>query len=541
MTGLVETWSAALAGTCCAPLTHKEQIAFLRGLAARLPADGYRVGADLVANDFATPEVLGHTITVLAPHLPVDCVEALSTGFARALHDRALEAQEAVRRAALAAKTRAEHALRAGEARFRYLALRDALTGLPNRTLFTDRLHEILAAPVPGSRLAVCCLDLDGFGLVNNSLGHGVGDRLLMAAADRLRELTAESGHLVARLDSDEFAILLESTSGPEDALKMADQAMTVLGEPFHVDDHELPLTASAGVVERSAVGTDTAEMLRAAGIALHWAKADGKARCRLFAHDRSTTDVARYRLTASMPAALRRGEFTLAYQPLVDLGSRRLAGVEALARWRHPELGLLGADRFIPPAEDTGLIVWLGAKLLRQACEQATRWHDLTADAPYVSVNLAAGQLRHPGLVADIAEILDDTGLEPRRLQLEITEHAVVDTGPTTVATLNAIARLGVRIAVDDFGTGYCNLAYLPALPLDGLKLAATFVGTDDRFLGTVVSVGHSLGLTVTAEGVETTAQAHQARRVGCDLGQGWRFGRPAPAHRITQMIRAG
>src|SRR5262249_35866576 len=248
------------------------------------------------------------------------------------------------------------------------------------------------------------------------------------------------------------------------------------------------PVAASAGIVEQPAAGSDPAVLVRSAQIALQWAKADGPASWRLFEPARSAADAARYRLTAAMPAALRRGEFTLHYQPLVSLAGRRLVGFEALVRWQHPEHGLLGAGKFIDAAEDTGLVVPLGEHLLAEACRQAARWPgpatdmatdmaaDLAADPPYVSVNLAARHLAHPGVVGCVAEILDRTGLAPHRLQLELTERAVIDVAGGIAETLAALADLGVRIALDDFGVGYCNLASLRALPVHTLKLDQTF-----------------------------------------------------------------
>jgi diguanylate cyclase (GGDEF)-like protein len=497
-------------------------------------------------------------------------VEALASGFAGASHDRTLDAQEEIRLAALTAQSRAERDLREAEAGLLYLASHDPLTGLPNRSLFLERLaqmltgqavsagHTMSARPAAG-RLGICCIDLDGFKAVNDALGRHIGDRLLVAVADRLCDLASAgsgawatgSGLLVARLDSDEFAILIEETTGAEDAIKVADRALAVLAEPFHIDDHELPVSASAGVVEGALAGTDSMELLRSADIALHWAKVDGKSRWALYEEERSACDAARYRLSAAMPAALRRGEFTLDYQPLVNLANDRLVGVEALARWHHPEHGVLGADRFVGLAEDTGLIVALGARLLEQACRQAVAWQDICADPPYVSVNLAARQIRGTGLVGDVVDVLDRTGLSPRRLQLEITEQTVIDTGEQTIANLRALADLGVRVAIDDFGTGYSNLACLRALPLHGIKLAGTLMRgsgsdtaeasdpSDDAFMATLVSLGHTLGFAVTAEGIETEAQAARLRAVGCDTGQGWYFGQAVPADEITDRIR--
>src|SRR6266545_2718525 len=504
-------WAKALAGTCYVPMTRAERHDFLHSLGTRLAAavtaepfsgtPGYELGTGLVVADFATPEALGRTVEVIDDRFLADAglageeprrrlaqlLGALAAGYSWALRDRTLDEQEAIRFAALVARDQAEQALRASEARFRHAALHDPLTGLPNRAMFAQRLSDIVTGSAGDARLGVCFVDLDAFKAVNDSLGHRVGDQLLVAAAARLGALAGEFGHLVARFGGDEFVILVEETTGAEDAIPVA--------------------------------GTDATDVMRAADITLHWAKADGKARWRVFDPERNAHEVVRYTLAAAMPGALERGEFNLVYQPIVDLVDGTLSGVEALARWSHPELGLLTPDRFIDLAEDRGLIVQLGLRLLEQACQQAARWSRLRPQAPFVSVNLAVRQVRHPGLVADVISVLDRTDLPPDRLQLEITESAIMDNDDETLATLHELAGLGVRLAIDDFGTGYSNLAYLRALPVQGLKLAGPFVQglrtatavdpTDEALLTTLVALGHTLGLVVTAEGVETGAQA--------------------------------
>ncbi|MEN3357119.1 MAG: hypothetical protein V7637_1101 [Mycobacteriales bacterium] len=567
-------WADALDEADYVPLPPAERSAIVTGLAwrlavaaaaepydaARVAGAGAQVAAALIGSGYAAPEVLACTVTLLHGRLARDLglagagaagrvaalVEAVTTGFVAAVRDRTLDAQDTVRLAAMTAQVRAERALRAGEARFRRFATHDDLTGLPNRTLFTERLAGRVVTAAPGSRLAVCCIDLDRFGAVNDSLGHGVGDRLLIAAAGRLARLVATSGHLVARLDGDQFAILLEQTTCAEDAIKLADRALEVLAGPFSLDGIELPITASAGIVERTAAGDHTADLVRAAQIALHWAKADGGACWRLFEPERSAEDAARYRLSAAMPAALRRGEFILHYQPLVALADGRLHGAEALLRWRHPERGLLTAGEFISRAEDTGLIVPLSEELLAQACRQAASWQRLVPDPPYVSVNLAPRHLRHPGLVGCVAEVLDRTGLAPHRLQLEVIERTVIDVAGEISRTLSALADLGVRIALDDFGVGYCNLANLRDLPVHRLKLDRTFTmrspragaRRDSDFLAATVRLARTLGLSITAEGIETAAQAARMRAAGCDTGQGWYLGRPMPGDQLARAI---
>ncbi len=555
-------------------MTRAETENYLRGLTSRLASAlraktfattaGYEIGLELVAADLDAPEGLGRTVAVMHDRLLSDLsltgeesrrrlsrlLEALVTGFTRALRDRTLDEQEVVRRAALKARDQADRALRASEARFRHQATHDALTGIPNRELFTHKLVQIFANPASGTRLGVCFVDLDSFKTINDSFGHHVGDQLLIAVTDRLRGLAAEAGHLIARLGGDEFVILVENTTCADDVVKVADRVLAAVVEPIRIDGHQLSVSASIGIVERPVSGTGPTDMMRAADITLYWAKSNGKGRWALFDPERNKREVARYALSAAMPAALDRHEFTLHYQPLVDLVSGRIRGVEALARWHHPALGLLAPHRFIDLAEDSGLIVPLGSRLLEQASQQAVRWHGLDPAAPFVSVNLSVRQIRHPGLVADVVEVLDRSGLPPQRLQLEITESAAMGTDEDTVHTVHALADLGVRLAIDDFGTGYSNLTYLRTLPVHGLKLAGSFMrgacpattdATDEAILTAVVSLGHTLGLTVTAEGVETADQAHQLRSIGCDIGQGWHFGRPQPSHRITRFVTEG
>jgi diguanylate cyclase (GGDEF)-like protein len=555
-------------------MTRAETEDYLRGLTSRLASAlraksfattvGYEIGLELVAADLDAPEGLGRTIAVMHDRLLSDLnltgeesrrrlsrlLEALVTGFTRALRDRTLDEQEVVRRAALNARDQADRALRASEARFRHQATHDSLTGIPNRELFTHKLVQIFANPASGARLGVCFVDLDSFKTINDSFGHHVGDQLLIAVTDRLRGLAADAGHLIARLGGDEFVILVENTTSADDVVKVADRVLDAVVEPIRIDGHQLSVSASIGIVERPVSGTGPTDMMRAADITLYWAKSNGKGRWALFDPERNKREVARYALSAAMPAALDRHEFTLHYQPLVDLVSGRIRGVEALARWHHPGLGLLTPHRFIDLAEDSGLIVPLGSRLLEQASRQAVRWHGLDPAAPFVSVNLSVRQIRHPGLVADVVEVLERSGLPPQRLQLEITESAAMGTDEDTVHTVHALADLGVRLAIDDFGTGYSNLTYLRTLPVHGLKLAGSFMrgacpattdATDEAILTAVVSLGHTLGLTVTAEGVETADQAHQLRSIGCDIGQGWHFGRPQPSHRITRFVTEG
>ncbi|MBU8856247.1 bifunctional diguanylate cyclase/phosphodiesterase [Micromonospora sp. WMMB482] len=555
-------WAKAVSGTSYLPMTQSQLEEMLQRLTDRLaqalraePFDlriGQQVGAELVQAHIASAEGLGRTVEVIQLRLVrdldlvVDDVEdrmarllaTVATGYARALRDRTLDEQESIRRAAMMARAQAERALRDSEARFRHQATHDPLTGLPNRTLFTERLTAAITAPGRGAdRVGVCFLDLDRFKVVNDSLGHQVGDSLLVTVAQRLHRALGE--HLVARLGGDEFVILVERTAGTDDAVKVAEAALAAIREPALVDGHELTVSASVGIVERPVTGTSPMDLMRAADSTLHWAKAAGGARWSLFDADRNRRDLARYALSAAIPAALDRGEFYLDYQPLTSLRDGRVLGMEALVRWRHPELGVLRPDSFIPLAEETGLIVRLGSWVLAEACREAGTWPGADGDAPFVSVNLAVRQLHRTDLVTEVRGVLGRTGLPPHRLQLEITESTMMSTVVEPVRALRVLGDLGVRVAIDDFGTGYCNLAYLRDLPVDELKVAGEFVTglrapgsrTDERILASLVSLAHALDLTVTAEGVETADQADRLRAIGCDAGQGWHFGRPGPA----------
>jgi len=429
-----------------------------------------------------------------------------------------------------------------------YQAYHDPLTALANRAMVTERLGQIFAGPAGQRRVGLCFLDLDGFKVVNDSLGHDVGDQLLKTVASRLTRCCG-AGQLVARMGGDEFVIIVENTAGDADMVALADEVLVAMAEPVRVIDHELNVTASIGVVERLVAYTNPEDLFQAADITMYRAKAGGKARYAMYDQHRNDDEVVRSTLSATMLAAVERGEFFLEYQPLVALADRSLCGVEALVRWRHPTFGVLGPERFIDLAEKSGSIVRLGHWVLTRACEQARAWRDAFGDAaPFVSVNLAPRQLHEPALVTDVAKILLDNGLEPSSLQLELTEQALMgdEAGPLTVLT--KLHGLGVRIALDDFGTGYWNLPDLRRLPLHELKLAASFaVGlqspshlVDQRIVAALVDLAHALELTVTAEGIETPTQCERFRVVRCDAGQGSLFAPPGAAEQIDALLRA-
>ncbi len=436
------------------------------------------------------------------------------------------------------------------QSRLEHQAFHDSLTRLPNRALFSERLARVFAQPAGERRIGLCYLDLDGFKAVNDSLGHDVGDQLLVAVAARLARCCG-SGQLVARMGGDEFVILIEDSAGLDEVITLAEEILAALAPPMQIGIHQLVVSASIGIIEQPVAEAGAAELMQAADITQYWAKKDGKGRYAVFDPRRNAGEIARFTLSATMPAAVDRDEFHVDYQPLVDLADGTLRGVEALVRWRHPTYGLLGPDRFIGLAEETGVIVPLGRWVLARACEQARHWRDDFGDAtPFVSVNLAPRQLHERGLVADVADILADTGLEPAALQLELTERAVMSDEGGPLKALTELHDMGVRIVIDDFGTGYSNLAYLRRLPVHGLKLDRSFAQglrpgedadpTDERIVATLITLAHALALTVTAEGVEIAAQVERLRALCCDFGQGWFFAPPGPPEQIAAILRA-
>ncbi|WP_405874625.1 EAL domain-containing protein [Streptomyces zaomyceticus] len=476
------------------------------------------------------------------------------------------------------------------QARLRHLQMHDPVTRLPNRALFFERLSAALeasaqdaedaegaqdagsaGAPEAGEaisssyesyrygrtgRIGLCYLDLDGFKAVNDTLGHRVGDRLLAAVAARLTECadsdgyTRSGGHLVARLGGDEFAVLVEDSTGTEQLADLARSVLCALQQPFDLAGQRLSVSASIGVVERSGHGTTATALMQAADTTLYWAKADGKARWTLFDPERNAHRMTRQALSSTLRPAVERGEFALEYQPLVDLADGAVRGVEALVRWNHPQFGSLAPNRFIAIAEEDGSIVELGRWVLRTACRQARQWQkDHPRERPlFVSVNVAVRQVWDSDLVADVAGILAETGLAPHLLQLELTESAVMGSAGRPLQALQALSDMGVRIAIDDFGTGYSNLAYLSRLPVSVLKLDGSFVRgfqdeehanpADELIVEALVQLAHRLGLTVTAECVETSGQASRLRSIGCDTGQGWLYSRAVAPDRIAELI---
>ena len=414
-------------------------------------------------------------------------------------------------------------------------AFHDALTGLPNRALFMDRLsHALSRGDSTTAPLAVLFVDIDDFKAVNDDLGHAAGDELLATIATRLRSCVRR-GDTLARLGGDEFALLLEGTN-PEQVSELAGDVLAALGRPLTLYDREINVRASIGIATRPAEPCEPDELVRSADIAMYAAKRDGKGRFEIFEAEMTTDILGRLQLRADLERALRQDEFVVHYQPIVALDSGEVVGVEALVRWQHPERGLVAPAEFIPLAEETGLIVPIGGWVLRRACEQTQRWRAQYPQHPLkVSVNLSARQLEAPDIVGEVSRALRDTGLPASALTLEITESLLMVDLPAAIDLLAQLRNLGVRLAIDDFGTGYSSLSYLEQLPIDILKIDQSFVsrlgaeGEESVMVRTITQLAQALNLGIVAEGIELPEQVRELRELECPLGQGFFFARPA------------
>jgi diguanylate cyclase (GGDEF)-like protein len=422
-------------------------------------------------------------------------------------------------------------------------AFRDSLTGLPNRALFMDRLsHALTRAERTGSNIAVLFLDLDRFKIVNDTLGQPVGDRLLVEVAHRIAACLSPED-TVARLGGDEFALLLEDTSDLGAATALAERVSAEIQRPFVVEGRDVLISASIGVALTGGGSMQPDEVLHNADLAMYQAKAEGRARYELYEPALSVSTRDRLDLQADLRSAGARQELSLRYQPVVSLATMRAVEVEALVRWDHRRRGALLPADFIGLSEETGLIIPIGQWILREACRQARAWQ---SDLPplVVSVNLSAGQFERDGLAEEVATIVRETGLDPGRLQLEISEAVLMRDDPRTFERLEALRAIGVRLAIDDFGTGYASLSYLRRLPVDGLKIDRSLVKgvgyetEDTAIIRAVSSLARTLGITVTAEGVETHEQVAQLREAGCDQVQGYVFARPVSADRVPELL---
>jgi len=420
-----------------------------------------------------------------------------------------------------------------------HMARHDALTDLPNRVLFREKMDEGLArVEAAGEAMAVLCLDLDNFKGVNDTLGHPVGDRLLRVVAERLARAVGEND-TIARLGGDEFAIL-QGASAPHRAEALGRQIVTLLGQPVMIDGNEINTSVSIGIAMAPSDGTTGDHLLKCADLALYRAKAEGRNTYRFFEPDMGARIQARRMLELDLRHALQAGEFNLVYQPQVNLATNAITGMEALLRWSPAERGPVPPSEFIPLAEETGLIVPLGEWVLRHACAEAARW----PGAVRLAVNLSPVQFRNRGLVTTVTQVLAATGLAPQRLELEITEAALLQDDETVHGMLHQLRAVGVRISMDDFGTGYSSLSYLRSFPFDKIKIDRSFIADLDRnrdsaaIIRAVAELGASLGIETTAEGIETAEQLELVRRAGCTEMQGYLVSKPRPASDIADLL---
>ena len=427
------------------------------------------------------------------------------------------------------------------EGELTHQAFHDSLTGLANRALFIDHVEQSVARlGSAGGNLAVLFIDIDNFKQVNDSLGHSVGDALLIAVGERLRRCV-RPGDTVARLGGDEFAVVVDGFQDPVVADDVAQRIMVTLREPVFVDGHDLSAAASVGIAYNSS-GASPEELLRNADLAMYTAKANGKNCARTFAPEMHLHAVRRLDLEAHLKRAVAQGELVVHYQPIVDLVTKGVHGFEALVRWNHPERGLLLPAEFIPFAEETGLIDEIGDHVLAVACEQISEWQGDRIPLK-VAVNISPRQLLDRSFPGRVEAILEHHRLQPNQLTLEITESALMREPDATTPRLERLRRLGVRIAVDDFGTGYSSLAYLNQFPVDQLKIDRSFVSEmlsrpGLSLAGAIVRIAHALGLEPLAEGVENEAQAEALRSVGCELAQGFHLGRPVDADSAGHLL---
>jgi len=427
---------------------------------------------------------------------------------------------------------------RKSEQRIAHMAHHDALTDLPNRVQFREQMIEALGGLADGEKLAVLYIDLDHFKEVNDTLGHPIGDVLLRQVSQRLRECVRPTD-VVARLGGDEFAVIQAAANQPESATAMANRIIEELALPFDLDGHHAVIGASIGISVSPDDGDDADELLKKADMALYRSKEDGRGVCSFFEAEMDERMQRRRALELDLRAALALNQFELHYQPLLNLENNEISGFEALVRWRHPERGMVQPNDFIPMAEETGLIVPIGNWVLKQACSDAMKWpHHVK-----IAVNLSPVQFNKT-LVLDVISALARSGLAPNRLELEITESVLIQDTDSTIATLTQLRDLGVRIAMDDFGTGYSSLGYLRKFPFDKIKIDRSFInGMDEKadsiaIVRAVAGLGATLGMSTTAEGVETVEQLAQLRLEGCTEVQGFLISKPRPASELAELL---
>ena len=443
------------------------------------------------------------------------------------------------------------------EEKMRRLALYDGLTGLANRQFFNEHLRNAVArSKRHGTAFAIIFVDLDRFKRINDTLGHGVGDWLLREAAKRLLGTVrgtdevlpagseAASDSMVARLGGDEFIVLLRDLLAPRDAVVVATRMIAALSAPFCIDAHELVVTASLGIAMYPSDGDNGEALVKAADAAMYAAKNNGRNTFQFYSEEMNSAAFEKLTFETQLRQAIDGGQLVAHYQPKIDIRTGAIVGVEALIRWQHPQWGLVPPSRFIPLAEELGLIVQIGDRVLEMSCLQASLWREAGLGEVSISVNLASPSFRKPTLMTEIAALIERYSLNPRQLQIEATESMLMESAGATMATLQQLQRLGVQLSIDDFGTGYSSLTYLRRFPVDELKIDQSFVAEmthnsdDAAIVAAIVSLGRNMNRRIVAEGVETIGQARALRSQGCHVLQGFLFSRPLPADEMTGLL---
>jgi len=488
---------------------------------------------------------LQHSDRLLVLRKPAEPIEVLqcATALSRKWHNERL-VREQMERLEQVITVRTS-GLEAANRQLRHLATHDALTGLPNRVLLDDRLTQAIAhADRDGRSFALLVCDLDRFKMVNDSLGHGAGDELLQEVARRLTGLV-RTVDTVARLGGDEFVLLITSIQDPEDAKRLAAQAIEVLQTPVRIAGIDVHTSPSIGIAFYPADGRTIEALTAHADAAMYCAKQRGRGNVQCFEGGMNAGSEDRVQLESDLHNAIALKQFELYYQPKVNTATGSVRSAEALIRWAHPERGLIPPDAFIPLAEECGLIGAIGEWVVREACRQARAWQDSGMTPLRISVNLSPSQFRGSGLTQTIRNALDDAGLHPQYLEVELTESAVMSEPEESIAILEQLSAMGVLVSVDDFGTGYSSMSYLRRFPIDKLKIDRVFINEivsrpeDASIVRAIVSLAHSLRLKVVAEGVETSAQLDFLKHVGCDEYQGFHFSRPVPAIEFERLVR--
>ena len=430
------------------------------------------------------------------------------------------------------------------ELRISYMASHDALTTLPNRALLQDRIEQTLVHNQRRKlKAAVLFIDLDNFKIINDTLGHDIGDGLLQAAASRLLE-GVRGEDTVARQGGDEFIILLSHISSPEDAGIIAQKLQSTLAEPFLIKGKELHIGASIGIAIYPDDGENMETLMKNSDIAMYHAKESGKGNYQYFSSKLNEQAAEKQELNNDLRHAIERNELFLAYQPVIDMLSGSITGMEVLLRWNHPALGLVSPIKFIPLAEESGLILTIGDWVLKTACEQLQQWLKQGYEVPRLAINLSAKQFRQKSLAEDINNVLKMTGTDPRFIGIEITESMLVQNIEEVVITLLNLSNMGLEISIDDFGTGYSSLSYLKRFPINKLKIDKSFVDDiathpdDAAIVKAIIAMAHGLSMKVVTEGVETHAQLDFLREHGCEQYQGYIFSKPLPAAEITNKL---